>query len=122
MEADRRRHTRIRTRIPASLRPFITWSPGHPSNSEGIIHNLGVGGAQVFTDVLLPAHTGLVLPFNLLGGAQSDRAHGRVVEILPSGNRYLLSVVFTEVNQKLLQAIEDFVLTSTPNESQKLLL
>ena len=122
MEAERRRNPRIRTRIPALLRPFAPWSHGHPSHSEGIIHNLCVGGAQVFTDVLLPASTGVFLQFNLLGGSHSDRAHGRVVEILPSGNRYLLSIVFTEVNEKLLQTIEDFVLTSIPNESQKLLL
>jgi hypothetical protein len=124
MEEERRQHLRVSTRIPVIFRPLSLWSLGISSAGlrEGTIHNLGVGGVQVSTDALLSVNTRVFLQFNLLGGSGADLAHGRVVETLPCGNRYLLSVAFTEVNEKLLQAIEDFVITSTPNESQKLLL
>lgn len=124
MEEERRRYPRVSTRIQVIFRVLSLWSLGISSAGmrEGTIHNLSVGGVQISTDALLPANTGIFLQFNLLGGPHADLAHGRVVETLPHGNRYLLSVAFTEINAKLLQAIEDFVITSTPNESQKLLL
>jgi hypothetical protein len=124
MEEERRQHLRVSTRIPVTFRALSLWSLGSHSGGlrEGTIHNLGAGGVQVSTDVLLPASTTVFVQFNLLGGPQADLAHGRVVATLPHGNRYLLSIAFTEISAKLLQAIEDFVITSTPNESQKLLL
>ena len=124
METERRQHLRVPTRIQVSFRPLSLWSFGTSSAGmrEGTIQNLGVGGVQICADALLPADTGVFLQFNLLGGPHPDRAHGRVLETLPHGNHYLLSIAFTEVNEKLLQAIEDFVITSTPNQSQKLLL
>jgi len=101
LSSDRRRHKRLKTSFPASLR---TLCKPHEKYSGALVHNLSLGGLMVVTPNFFPKGDHVVVLFSMPGGVSEPmRTICRVVWVRPkpeTQDHYECGLQFVEIDAK----------------------